>query len=168
MNCKSVVGVLSEYLDRELSPADRDAVRIHLAQCDHCRAEERELRALKGLLLGVRAPEPPEELEARLFARLRQEATIPVRPRFELTFLRPHLAGYGGLVAAAALAAVVLVGAPKPSREVVHLPENQSPVASVARQDFPAEIGREMDNAYVGGDDLSNGAPLIVPVSNDR
>ena len=113
MNCKTTLGLLSAYLDRELAPQERDAVRAHLGTCDGCRTEEHDLRALKGLLLGVRAPEPAADFESRLLSRLHAEAASPVRSRLPAFNLRPVAWGQlSGLAAASALATFVVLHGP--------------------------------------------------------
>ena len=158
MNCKSTVGMLSAYLDRELALEERDAVRAHLADCDRCRVEERDLRALKGLLLGVRAPEPAADFEERLMSRLHAEASTPVRPRLAFPKFRPLVIGQlGGLAAAAALATIVVVHGPQakaPSSSV-------RPVETVAQNDYT--VDQERDMAWSQGDDYTTGSPILMP-----
>ena len=160
MNCRSTVETLSAYLDRELGPAERDAVRAHLADCDRCRAEERDLRALKGLLLGVRAPEPAEDFEARLMSRLHQEAARPVRtpalPRFRPSTLAP----WGGLAVAASLALVVASHSPRttPTESAVVRPAEARVVQNV---DF--EVDAQHSMAYEQAVDPTEGAPILMP-----
>lgn len=160
MNCKTAVGMLSAYLDRELAPQERDAVRLHLADCDACRTEERDLRALKGLLLGVRAPEPAPDFERRLMNGLRQEAALPTR-RLVLPRLRPLVWGQiGGLAAAATLAFVVM-----------HTPRatdirNVEPrVGEVVAQNVDYDVDAQRFDAYSQGADYSAGPSLLMPTN---
>ncbi len=153
MNCKSTVEMLSAYLDRELGSAERDAVRAHLGNCDRCRADERELRALKGLLLGVRAPEPAADFEHRLLSRLHAEAQTPVRPSLSLPRLRPLIVGqFGGLALAAGLAAVVLAhGTPAETSRPLPAPRLTDTVARVDDQVYAQHseaLYYAADNAY--------------------
>ena len=131
MNCKTTVEMLSAYLDRELGPSERDAVRSHLAGCDRCRADERDLRALKGILLGVRAPEPAVGFERRLMSRLHEEAQAPVRRSVSLPRLSPLIVGqFGGFALAATLAAAVLFQSARP-QEVRSAPKIANTVARI-------------------------------------
>ena len=160
MNCKSTVEMLSAYLDRELGATERNAVRVHLAECDRCRADERELRALKGLLLGVRAPEPTPDFETRLMARLHSEASSPSLPRFSLPRLRPVIIGqFGGMALAAALAVVVVTHGTSP-RRVNPAPSPRLDDA-VARADD--QVYAQHSEAYHLAADNAYGAPLLSP-----
>jgi anti-sigma factor RsiW len=64
---------LSDYLDGELSPAERDAVERHLAECEECTSTLEELRAV--VSAAGRLPERPPArdlwpgIEARLTPR---------------------------------------------------------------------------------------------------
>lgn len=159
MNCKTTVEMLSAYLDRELPTAERDAIRAHLADCDGCRTEERDLRALKGLLLGVRAPEPAPDFEMRLMSSLREQS--PVRPLFEMPRLRPFVwAQIGGLAAAACLAAVVTLHAPAPAQA----PRPQAPVI-VANNDVTLDVDFQRSDAYYGASDPAAGPPVLMPAT---
>ena len=160
MNCKGTVEMLSAYLDRELAPVERDAVRAHLADCERCRAEERDLRTLKGLLLGVRAPEPAEDFERRLMIGLREEASRPVRRRIELPRMRPTLVTqFGGLAAAFALAFVVIR---TPSGETSRTSTAERPHQIVA-QNVDLDLYAQRGEAYEEAGDYTNGAPLLMP-----
>ena len=160
MNCKSTVEMLSAYLDRELAPQERDAVRSHLAQCDRCRIEERDLRSLKGLLLGVRAPEPTEDFERRLMSRLHQEAARPQPRVLGLPRLQPLAWGQlGGLVAAACMATFVAVRSPR--TEIVREPSVR-PTQTVA-QNVDPDVYAQHSEAYWQGGDYP--ASPLVPTS---
>lgn len=158
MNCKTTVEMLSAYLDRELGTPERDAVRAHLADCGDCRIEERELRALKGLLLGVRAPEPAYDFEQRLITRLHQEASRPIRtPVFPR--MRPLAWGQlGGLAATAAMALVAFTRlAPR------------SEVASTAHASHEVALARVSSDdvtdkyvAYSGADAFAGGTSMLT------
>lgn len=158
MNCKATLEMLSAYLDRELATQERDAIRAHLADCDRCRAEERDLRALKGLLLGVRAPEPAADFEHRLMSRLREEAVAPVRRRFEFPRLRPLALGQlGGLAAAAAMGTFVVLRGPSPMTAEMPVVREHT---AVAQHDY--EPYAERYEAYAGADDFTAGSTLLA------
>ena len=162
MHCKSTLGMLSSYIDRELGVEERNAVRLHLTECDRCRVEERDLRALKGLLLGVRAPEPAADFEHRLMSRLHQEASAPVRPRLtlpSLNRLRPVAWGYAGLVSAAAMA-VTFVAVQTAPRSVVTESVRPQIHAVVAQNDY--DVYAERYEAYSRPDDFTAGSSLLT------
>jgi len=155
--------MLSAYIDRELGVEERDAVRSHLADCDRCRVEERDLRALKGLLLGVRAPEPAADFERRLMSRLQQEASVPVRPRFtlpSLNRLRPVAWGYAGLASAAAMAVTFVAMQTAPQSVVVRESAVPQVHAVVAQNDY--DVYAERYEAYSRPDDFTAGSPLLT------
>lgn len=66
-------GMLSAYLDQELTQAASQRVRIHLEDCAGCRETLRQFRELQRLTAQVRFPDPPEEkmeeLERRISVR---------------------------------------------------------------------------------------------------
>ena len=160
MNCRSTVEMLSAYLDRELGPVERDAVRAHLANCDRCRADERELRSLKGLLLGVRAPEPTVGFEGRLMRRLHAEAARPMPRRLAIPPIRPLVFGQlGGLAMAAALVIVVASHEPRP----VAVRPVAMPAAPVAVVQVDDEKYAQHSEAYHLAADNAFGATLLSP-----
>jgi anti-sigma factor RsiW len=55
--------LLSAYIDHELPDADMAAVERHLAECDACRAEYEELRALSTLVRGLPVYLPRREVD---------------------------------------------------------------------------------------------------------
>jgi len=78
MSCPHVVDVGAYVIDA-LEPAERERVRAHLAQCEACAAELRELEALPDLLAMVPAPEavPSAPVPSELaFLRLRRSADV--------------------------------------------------------------------------------------------
>ena len=162
MNCKSTVGMLSAYIDRERGIEERDAVRSHLADCDRCRVEERDLRALKGLLLGVRAPEPAADFEHRLMSRLHQEASVPARPRFafpSLGSLRPIAWGYAGLASAAAMAVTFVAMQTAHETPSIRATGHRTQ-AAVAQNDY--NVYAERYEAYSRPDDFTAGSSLLT------
>ncbi len=95
---------LSAYLDGELTPADTDDVRAHLAQCATCRRELEHLQSVKALL--QRLPERPVPQD--LWAAIRGQRDRPARSfaaslgdRLRAAFRRPAVAwAAAGLVVA--------------------------------------------------------------------
>jgi hypothetical protein len=78
MRCRDVVDRLSELARDELSRADEAAVAAHLADCANCRAMDRGLRAVPGL---VRAA--IDDLVATADDRVRDALRRPVTPDVE-------------------------------------------------------------------------------------
>ncbi|HEX4835616.1 MAG TPA: zf-HC2 domain-containing protein [bacterium] len=71
---------LSAYLDGALDVRDLERVQAHVETCANCLREYEELRALRGLLQGLRAPAPPEGFADRIHWRLTREAAHRLRP----------------------------------------------------------------------------------------
>jgi mycothiol system anti-sigma-R factor len=75
LSCSDVLARLSDYVDGELSAAERSRVEAHLRGCDGCARFGGEFRAtvqaLRAHLSG--ATEAPRELKERLRAALDEE-----------------------------------------------------------------------------------------------
>jgi anti-sigma factor RsiW len=74
MTCAELVELVSEYLGDRLSAGERERIRLHLLECDGCRAHLEQMRAA----LHVAGTLPPEGLsepaEERLVAMFRSWA----------------------------------------------------------------------------------------------
>jgi hypothetical protein len=109
-NCTGMESKLADMLlDPESAPAK---VRDHVAECDHCRGELKELRATMDLLDTWKAPEPNPYFMTRLNARLEEERQAA--PEGWFARLHDRLA-YGATphvrpLAAMALTIMLLVG----------------------------------------------------------
>lgn len=91
---------LSEYLDGELDPADREALERHLAQCADCRRALAELRAVVARLGNdpIRESDQPTDLAwARLRVTQQRRRRAPVIRRVAVA------AGLGALAIGAGL-----------------------------------------------------------------
>src|SRR5947208_15120339 len=74
MNCKQVH---EQFFDLASIPAGSPAVDEHLRACDDCAAKLAQLRQTMSLLDEWQSPEPSAYFDARLRARLREEAQSP-------------------------------------------------------------------------------------------
>ena len=95
---------LSEYLDDELSPAERAQVETHLRGCAACRTVLDELRAVTVQAASLPSAPPAADLWPGIEARLDRRAAVtpfPARPSRRFSFTIPQLA--------AAAAALMLV-----------------------------------------------------------
>jgi anti-sigma factor RsiW len=72
---------LSALIDGELGGADRDRVHAHLARCLACRAEAKELRALKRRMSALRDVVADDALTRRLVAIAEPGDPVPPRRR---------------------------------------------------------------------------------------
>jgi anti-sigma factor RsiW len=107
--CDKVLLVQAE-LDGELDAAQAAALEAHRAGCPICQAAQAELLRARTLMRGEPYETTPDDVRARVMARLRQSEPRPApaaepRPRWVL----PSLGGFGlGALCAAGLAFVVL------------------------------------------------------------
>jgi anti-sigma factor RsiW len=101
MNCEELHPMLLDFVDGDMTPEDRAAVRTHLAECPACRAEIEELRA------GARAVRAAVEVAAprqHYLTAARMEGLLAARRSSR----RPvRLFTLHRLVAAAAIAVIV-------------------------------------------------------------
>ena len=72
--CEPLREQLSAYIDGELSREEAAAVSTHLGACEACRAEERKLRKLTGLVAGLPRRKAPVDLAGRIMAEIRSGA----------------------------------------------------------------------------------------------
>ena len=109
MKTDAFTSQLSEYLDDELSPADRHVVETHLAECEACRTTLTELRRVVAQAANRKDSAPVNDLWPGIDARIRAGSTrarvSPFRRAISarLSFTIPQ-------VAAASLALIVLSG----------------------------------------------------------
>jgi Putative zinc-finger len=89
MNCREAARRLPGYLDGAISTREHAQLRVHLAECDGCRAELESYRLLMTQIAHVEPITPP----AGLAARIRLEAARNTSPmqRLERLWDRAHL-----------------------------------------------------------------------------
>jgi len=61
LNCKQVSRILSDGLDRDMPPAERARLRLHLAICEACREVEQQMGFLRDVLKRIGADDPPDK-----------------------------------------------------------------------------------------------------------
>jgi putative zinc finger protein len=105
---------LSDYLDDELTPAERRAVEAHVPECGECAAMLADLRRIAGTAAALRDVPPSRDLWPAVAARLAsgQRAAVPPRRRFAFTV--PQLAAASLLLAVLSGWLAVRVLAPRP------------------------------------------------------
>ena len=79
--CEEYAVLIQEYLDDELSGADRARVMEHLAQCDNCRAYFQQLTEMQDAFAAMDA-EVPAGLSGRIMAQVKQTAQVPAKKKF--------------------------------------------------------------------------------------
>ena len=142
---------LGAYALGDLPPDERAAVSAHLEGCEECRAELRSLEGVAALLpladpARIEAPtvRPPADLGARIEAQIAAESANEGRAKRRRRFRL----GFGGAIAAAAVAAVLafailpIGGESSPTQEVkfASLPNGMSIHASLEPHSFGTEI----------------------------
>ncbi len=108
MSHAAIQAQLSDYLEGDVSFAERGVIDAHLARCRLCAREFEELRRTVELLRSLPTPRPAAGLAAAVFRRLEQGEGR----RSWIAQLGFHLADFGLTPAAlplSALAAVALV-----------------------------------------------------------
>lgn len=107
--CVKYSGLLSAYVDGELSCEEEGFVRSHLERCDSCSESVREIRRIKELLSSKSLKkELPEQLNKRILKLLNgfEEKQRPgIKPKRILGFRRAR--AYQGMAIAASLLMVV-------------------------------------------------------------
>lgn len=75
LNCKDITDLLTEYLEGQMSLADRMQVKMHLAMCGHCQRYVDQLKLTIDSCGGIPEPEVDDHLEQELLARFRNWKT---------------------------------------------------------------------------------------------
>lgn len=106
---------LSEYLDDELTPADRRAVEDHLAGCPDCARTLGELRRVVSRAGALPAHPPAGDLWTGIESRIADGGAEGFRPRLaqRFSFTIPQLAAAAVLIAAVSGVVATRIGAPR-------------------------------------------------------
>lgn len=70
MTCRDAIGLLGDFLGKELGPKDRARLALHLAGCRPCRAYLRTYRKAARLAPRAATADMPAEMKQRLRAFL--------------------------------------------------------------------------------------------------
>jgi hypothetical protein len=147
MKCEKALELMSAALDGELTPAERNALDAHLADCPHCAALYEELSGQSRLLRELDC-DVPEDLSQRILSQLPQQTAAPAEKR------RPVVRWKKWGVLAACAALVLWAGLTMPS----HLRMGSSgssgsaAPADAASGDTADENGGSLEE-YSGGTD---------------
>lgn len=145
---------LSDYLDEELTPAERAEIDAHLAACAECRATLDELRAIVRHATTLRDVMPRADLwpgiERQLASPVPQVPRVPGVLAWRVTLSLPQLAA----------AAVLLVSVSVGSMWMLQpRPVPAAPAAATAADGEPARsIGRVVTASADLGDDTYDSA----------
>lgn len=163
---RKIQKLMYEYLHDELDQHDRAAVESHLASCERCQEELKELRAALTVVPGYttqpsdrRTTEFWQSFASRIDTRIRQEANEKrtSRPSFweiieSVIMVRPGLAAAGA--GALALVGVAVLGWHLYSR--VTPEQQQPPIARPVVQESPAQLDQYLRKSKI----------LLVGLSN--
>lgn len=160
--------LLSAWVDDALSPAKKEALDRHLAQCDRCRATVAQLQAVRDLLRDLPREPVPAGWRDGLMARVAEEEDAPPDGAAAPAGGAPWWSSRPGLLAGAAVVLLILVvgglrlmgplGAGSPAADEV-APLSQ-PFIAMERVETTDELVPESDAAGdpgVGGHALDAG-----------
>ena len=71
--CQGTKARVQEFLQRELTETEMDAITSHLATCDHCESEYDFEVLFNSVIQRSCSEAPPEELAQRVLARIREQ-----------------------------------------------------------------------------------------------
>ncbi len=137
MTCREALLLLDDYVDRDLSPAQMEAVAKHLAECPSCREEVETISKVKELLGQKSVYSPGEdywsETSSLILARTVESSLerIPVEPNRttqKQAFIRSLVSVFASLVI---LFTALLIGSNK-GPGFVRLTAPEAPIYSVA------------------------------------
>ena len=82
LNCESLLGSLSEYIDGELNPELCQEIEKHLEGCENCRVVLNTTRRTIDLVQApAEKPDLPDEVRERLFKRLNLDDYLNPKPK---------------------------------------------------------------------------------------
>ena len=77
MACEEFENLILEYLENQLSPAERSVVETHLAGCAHCQVFARRLQQLDAALThGIKSPVLSADFTTELRQRIQTEGVL--------------------------------------------------------------------------------------------
>jgi anti-sigma factor RsiW len=188
MNCLEIQEHLLDYVDNELSGSFQQVVTEHLQSCLACR-EEAESYRKTAVLLQLRAvPEPPEAywdttwekirvgFKARVLTLHDNQLSSPSRWLWLKRFDWRHVAAVAAVFLLLAVAGLLTWRSQKPREPVTSAAPRliQLPDAQRQDDDFPEEIGRQMEMfsttrvAFGSIDPISKSAMLVQMEANNR
>ncbi len=72
LTCRRVVNLLSDYVDRELTPKLQSQLEVHLHDCEPCMAFVKTFQQTRAMAWAIRYGDMPSELQQRLHSFMRE------------------------------------------------------------------------------------------------
>lgn len=139
VSCKEAAGLLSGYIDGELTPSQNYLVMSHVKICEECAREIETLGTIASVAATIEPLDPPADLRVRI-----ADATVLAPPRRTLIqrlgeLVSPPTLGWaGGTAAAVGIAVAVMLALPQPAnhnnRQTAQQPQPAPVTARVAPQ----------------------------------
>ncbi|HBB86040.1 MAG TPA: hypothetical protein DC047_00320 [Blastocatellia bacterium] len=146
MSCQETKRSLSQYMDDELSMAQRALVETHLDSCPVCRAELVELRTMRNSLRQLARPVAPSALlpaisdALMIEAAARRQSPVPGLREQIVNWIEPRLMPYSvGSLASVILFTAMLVGL-RPHFIALHEAARQTDSAIVIERWTPYDL----------------------------
>ena len=114
INCKTIVGLLTAYMDKEVTPEEQEQIQAHLTACQRCREELMALTATRdGLRQALQLKAAGIAPSPQAWARLQQRLEFASRPSFrgKLSRLVPRSTLWRAVATTAVVVILALVGA---------------------------------------------------------
>lgn len=166
MNCDGIRGLLSAYLDGELSPGDLLRVEQHLRRCHWCADEVEALRQTVALVASLDEVEVPMAFHAGLHDRLVALGPPAVGVR-RISAQRPRYSSRRWVAPAAAAAAALAIGLTAYGRlGPVALPGLEAPkgMANFVADATPANP-QTAQNPVIGTDPTTPSKTSVTPAN---
>lgn len=163
---------LSDYLDDELTPAEREAVASHLESCPECVADVEALRALKARAAGLPVDRPPAgDAWPAILARIESQGPAVDRGRvlpWRVTLSVPQLAAAAALLLAVGMGGMWVQmrdAVPGPSAPPADaMPAGVVP-ATLADESFDTTVS-DLETALAAGRERLDPATIAVLEEN--
>jgi len=144
MKCPVVKNMLSEFIDDELAPEQKEAVNLHLRECAACRMEVEELRAVHDLFASVERFSAPYGFSTRVMANL-EEVRESIWSRL---FARPVFAKAMEVVFALI---IVIIGLVSGNMLTAQRPPDLTSASAEVRQSFALDAFEAAPSGSIGG-----------------
>lgn len=105
INCTQCKDKIWDYLEGTLTETEQQEIKKHLAECDDCAAEEKEISAIMDGLHGLPLEDVPEDYHAELMDKLEKEMKVVPFKKKTTSKWKPY-----SLVAAAVLVVAAVGG----------------------------------------------------------